>query len=352
MQTKLKTVTIMHSQTTETVRLPPDGDGGNVTVHPAFKSKLPLKRKVRDGKVRNKAKRNANNKENTNNNNNLNSPSKAATKISPKKKKRVSAAVGAEEQRKRIAGDTAAVIEIPPSKVKKSMQATVAVKKKKKKKEVIDYSSVQVDAEGKKGLLGAEVLHTPLTPEADPVGKVQNWLMKSHAALPKSKSTPVGLTTANARSPHKQRHKKTTAAATNATPKSNSVGNITDKEKEKVRLQVVYKPPFKFSVKLRKPEKTCVVIERVKTSQATQTPAAAQQPHNKLSDKTDKPRTGLLVRTVNAKCNEGVVAATSPMQANLSTALASANEIDSNVHTVQSDLEVLLSESEFLFSDD
>lgn len=101
-------------------------------------------------------------------------------------------------------------------------------------------------------------------------------------------------------------------------------------------------------------EKTCVVIERVKTSQATQTPAATQQPH-KLSDKTDKPRTGLLVRT---KCNEGVVAAspvvaaTSPMQANLSTALASANEIDSNVHTVQSDLEVLLSESEFLFSDD
>jgi disintegrin and metalloproteinase domain-containing protein 10 len=352
----------MHSQTTETVRLPPDGDGnGNVTVHPAFRSKLPLKRKVRDGKVRNKAKRKANNKESVNNN--LNSPSKTAAKISPKKKKRVSAAVcSADEPRKRVSGDTAAVIEIPPSKVKKSLNATVAAgnKKKKKKKEVIDYS----DAEGKKGLIGAEVLHTPHTPEADPVGKVQNWLLKSHAALPKSNSTPVGLTTA--RSPHKQRAKKPTA------PKSNSVGNIADKEK--VRLQVVYKPPFKFSVKLRKPEKTCVVIERVKTSQATQTqpttttPAivSPNNPSNKLSDKKEKPRTGFLVRTVNDKCiskNDGVVlgtttaatTTTSPLQQatnNLPKPLPTANEIDSNVHTVQSDLEVLLSESEFLFSDD
>lgn len=45
---KLKSVTIIHSSTTETVRLPPEGAEG-VTVHPpAVRAKLPLSRKVRE----------------------------------------------------------------------------------------------------------------------------------------------------------------------------------------------------------------------------------------------------------------------------------------------------------------
>lgn len=45
---KLKSVTIIHSSTTETVRLPPEGTEG-VTVHPpAVRAKLPLSRKVRE----------------------------------------------------------------------------------------------------------------------------------------------------------------------------------------------------------------------------------------------------------------------------------------------------------------
>lgn len=45
---KLKSVTIIHSSTTETVRLPPEGTEG-VTVHPpAVRAKLPLNRKVRE----------------------------------------------------------------------------------------------------------------------------------------------------------------------------------------------------------------------------------------------------------------------------------------------------------------
>nr|CAH7716645.1 unnamed protein product [Callosobruchus chinensis] len=162
------------------------------------------------------------------------------------------------------------------TKVKKPAQASSAApKKKKKKKETIDYSSVQADIDGKKGLITGE-----------------------------SKSTPVGLTDKTRRSPHK----RPTIRPRTDKSKSHSVGNIPS-EKEKVRLQVVYKPPFKFS----------------------------------------SPRTGVLVRTVvdkDAKKEE---------TADLVDAVARQprpkDEIDSNIHTVQLDLEVLLSESEFVFSD-
>lgn len=320
---KLKSVTIIHSQTTETVRLPDGGDGGQVTVHPALRSKLPLKRKVRAKKTREKRK--------SKEGGHL-SPSKS--KISPKKKKRVSAAVGAEETRKK-SGDTAAIIEIPPSKVKKSPQAT-ANKRKKKKKEVIDYSSAQIDGDGKKNV-NAEVVHNPLTPDTDPVGKVQNWLLKSQPSFPKSKSTPERLTDKN-RSPHK----RPTIRPRTEKGKSHSIGNLPG-DKEKVRLQVVYKPPFKFSVKLRKPDKS-VVVERVVEK-------AAKKPERKA------PRTGVLVRTVREKPEKQPIPknATAPEPASVapaSNATNSANNIDSNTHTVHSDLEVLLSESEFLFTGD
>ena len=53
---KLKSVTIIHSSTTETVRLPPEGTEG-VTVHPpAVRAKLPLSRKVREKRHRRKHK--------------------------------------------------------------------------------------------------------------------------------------------------------------------------------------------------------------------------------------------------------------------------------------------------------
>lgn len=300
----------MHSSTTEAVRLPPDDENG-VTVHPAIRSKLPLKRKVRDGKMRRKCK----SKES---NNNVNSPKKS--KSSPKKKKRVSPLAEGEETRKKTT-ETAAV-EVNNAKTKSAH----GNKKKKKKKEVIDYSGVQGDTDGKKGLLNAELLHKPVTPETDPVGKVQNWLLKSQYALPKSKSTPAGLTQ---RSPHKRAVIKPKTDKS----KSHSVGNLPT-DKDKVRLQVVYKPPFKFSVKLRKPDKVCVTTVK-----------KPEKPH--------VPRTGVLVRTVREQPAQkqtvksaAVAPAPNPVPEN------NTDNIDSNTHTVQSDLEVLLSESEFLFSDD
>lgn len=52
---KLKSVTIIHSSTTETVRLPPEGTEG-VTVHPPARAKLPLSRKVREKRYHRKHK--------------------------------------------------------------------------------------------------------------------------------------------------------------------------------------------------------------------------------------------------------------------------------------------------------
>lgn len=334
---KLKSITILHSQTTETVRLPEGDGGGQVTVHPAIRSKLPLKRKVRNGKLQRKRK----GKQSINNN--VNSPNKSKSG-SPKKKKRVSAAVGAEESHKKTVGETAAVIEIPPSKVKKppqvmpKSQVPPGKKTKKKKKEVIDYSAAQTDNEGKKSHVTPEIIHKPITPETDPVGKVQNWLLKSQGVgFPKSKSTPERLTEKN-RSPNK----RPTIRPRNE--KSKSVGNIVG-EKEKVRLQVVYKPPFKFSVKLKKPDKlSTVVVER----------------GIKKAEKKNNPRTGVLVRTVREKKSSGSGNRVKP-ESNAVNLKKSENivqvqqlpdEIDFNAHTVQSDLEVLLSENEFLSNDE
>ncbi|CAH0552456.1 unnamed protein product [Brassicogethes aeneus] len=306
---KLKSITILHKSSSGGVRIPPEGDTG-VMVHPGVKSRVPLKRIVRDGKIKRKR------------------------KSSPKKKKRVSAAVGAEETKNKTVEPTP--IEVPQNKVKKNSQHN---KKKRKKKEVIDYSVFQKDVDGRKELVSSEVVHNTLAAEADSVGKVQNWLLKSQYALPKSKSTPVNLADKLKRSPHKR-----PTIRTRTKNKSHSIGNIPS-EKDKVRLQVVYKPPFKFTVKLRKPEKTSVLIEK-------------QEPVRK----PDKPhRGGVLIQTVARESEEQPVKTKNDTNNKVTIAkipkannppVDSTDNIDSNVHTVQSDLEVLLSDSEFLFLND
>lgn len=335
-------MTIIHSSTTETVRLPPDAETGQVTVHPAVRSKLPLRSKVREAKIQNKKRRRDNSK-----NNNNNSPKKQKKLL--KKKKRVSAAVGAEEAQGKT---NDAMIEIPPSKVKKSPQHGIT-KKKKKKKEVIDYSTAQADCEGTNNLLNTEPKTVLAVADNDPFGKVHNWLLRSHSALPKSKSTPAGFTRENQ---HRLRPRVDKS-------KTVSVGNLSS-DKDKVRLQVIYKPPFKFSLKLRKPDKTSVVVD----------PKASV---NKIKRKPGGARTGVLVKKVqrgerklDSKHRSNKDVSTQPSTSPVKNAPTSSksfpnvafsnatgvelktdNDIDSNIHTVQSDLEVLLSESEFLFSD-
>ncbi|KAH1005424.1 hypothetical protein HUJ04_006416 [Dendroctonus ponderosae] len=317
---KLTSVTIMHNQTTEAVRLP-DGQDGFI-VHQGIRSKVPLKKRVRNGRIKKRRKHGKpNSKEN-----HLKSGSKepkpdegaapnnsahSSKKNSPKKKKRISAAIGAEES-----GRKKDILEIPHSKVKKLPLKS----KKKKKKEIIDYSSIQPDIDGKNDNTTSPVVHAAIVQEStDPVGKVHHWL-KNQYNLPKSKSTPVGLTNIRTKPTIKPRVDKN---------KSHSVSNI-PQEKDKVRVQVVYKPPFKFSLKLRKPDKTSAIVEPVRKS----------------------PRTAILVQSSVAKVPES---AATPKQKNAGkrtqgvpapydTIDLATVDIDSNVHTVQSDLDVLLSD--------
>ena len=132
--------------------------------------------------------------------------------------------------------------------------------------------------------------------------------------------------------------------------KSRSVGNLmrggeaagattgNSTKNERVRLQVVYKPPFKFTVKLRKADKV------------GQVPGPARAGGNNPAG----PRTGVLVRTVaDKKAAKERKRSAKPSRASskLSQASCIAEPANSDLHTVPSDLEVLLSESEFLFSD-
>lgn len=192
---KLKSVTIIHSSTTETVRLPADGDNQNVTVHPAaVRSKLPLKKRVRE-------------KRNVNNNNN-----------SPAKK-----------SRKNVAAEEESTTETSSPKKVGLAQKKERKTRRKKSKGVIDYSVAQ----------NKVLVANKKTPEDDSLGKVRNWLLNSHhiealgGTLRKSKSSPAGFV--------------------NPPEPARPVPKAQQKTKDnQVSLQVVYKPPFKFSVKLSK----------------------------------------------------------------------------------------------------
>lgn len=361
---KLKSVTIIHSSTTETVRLPPEGTEG-VTVHPpAVRAKLPLSRKVREKRRHRKHKE----------------PSHGAEKsgckdMSKKKKKKkqqqqqqsqaqtskriVSANAGEDLVRKRSADAATGMVQ--ESKRKKTFpagsradkQSSSAVvignsdkddkrkrKKQHKSKEVIDYSAIQAEKETE--------------PNADPKSKVRSWLLASSqcrpetgrgngaACLPKSKSTPVGLTGAGGRlgpaGATRQAGSRRNPIESKEASKANSGGNSQGARKERAKLQVVYKPPFRFSVKLRKTDKVAQVVTGPNATHANGRP--------KL------PRTGVLLRTGKKKDRVRIGRARQIAPTGIGNSAAALPEpANSDLHTVPSDLEVLLSESEFLFSD-
>lgn len=228
---KLKAITIIHSSTTETVRLPPDGDGANVVVHPtAVRSKLPAKRRVREANHRRRLKEAARKKAKT-------------TETAKSSDKENSAAPSPRKVQKKVI-----------AKKKKPVKTTL-----KKKKEVIDYSAAQEKSSGK-------------TPEEDPLGKVRNWLLNSHnitgsLAVRKSKSSPAGFqqTENQQRSPVKVHRPQT-----RTTEQRGKSGSLDAQGKEQVKLQVVYKPPFKFSVKLKKPTEVATTVVKEINSKVNQ----------------------------------------------------------------------------------
>ncbi|CAK9824706.1 Disintegrin and metalloproteinase domain-containing protein 10 [Anthophora retusa] len=335
---KLKSVTIIHSSTTETVRLPPEGTEG-VTVHPpAVRAKLPLSRKVREKRRHRKHK-----------DLQVNGTDKSGKDASKKKKqpqtKRTSA--NAEDfARKRSTDATTAVVQdnkrkkISSTRDKQNSNGNGSSsadndkrkRKKQHKKEVIDYSAIQAEKEPE--------------PNADPKSKVRSWLLASSqcrpetgrsnsGGLPKSKSTPVGLTSAGTRLPATRQ----VPTRRPVEPRETKVPATSVVRKERAKLQVVYKPPFRFSVKLRKSDKVA------------QVPALAPNTTH-ANGRPKLPRTGVLLRTAKKKDRVRIGRARQIAPTGIGNSAGDLPEpANSDLHTVPSDLEVLLSESEFLFSD-
>ncbi|XP_043265918.1 disintegrin and metalloproteinase domain-containing protein 10-like [Colletes gigas] len=356
---KLKSVTIIHSSTTETVRLPPEGTEG-VTVHPpAVRAKLPLSRKVREKRRHRKHKdphgNNDNSAKDAASKKKKNNKKKASTQTQAK---RTSANPGEDFARKRSAEPTTGVIQenkrkkTVPSRDKQNSGNNVVMMaggnadnekrkrfKKQQKKEVIDYSAIQAEKEPE--------------PNADPKSKVRSWLLASSqcqpettrtnattTGLPKSKSTPVGLTSGQVGNRLPAPSRQLVAVRRPVEPKP--LPGIKPR-KERAKLQVVYKPPFKFSVKLRKSDKVAQLPA-----------AAASQPTNTnhVNGRSKLPRTGVLLRTTKKKDRVRIGRARQIAPTGIGNGTGDLTEpVNSDIHTVPSDLEVLLSESEFLFSD-
>lgn len=229
---KLKSVTIIHSSTTETVRLPDATDQGLI-VHTAVRSKLPLKKKVA---LRTRAYRNKKDHKKLGD--------KASPLHSTNKKRKPSNQANLDEVPKVTKESTAIITNLegksPKHVILSKHKGKVKKRKTKLKKETIDYSSMQKH---------------PSSPikDSEALSKVQRWLLSSPqpTALPKSKSIPIGLTDRT----HRQVQK-----GTRKTRPSKSATNLLSGEK--ARLQVVFKPPFRFSVKICKSDKTKVVLDK------------------------------------------------------------------------------------------
>lgn len=152
-------------------------------------------------------------------------------------------------------------------------------KKKSKHKEVIDYSNSES--------------------HSNTFGKVQKWLLESpivssaasqieHASkisniMNKSQSTPENLTAMQ-------------RAANNA--KVKSTNNINDK----VRLQVVYKPPFKFSLKFSKNDPS-VKTKVIGIDKSQRNKGRVDRKRNSLEDPMRSRRTALLIRSATEEIN-------------------------------------------------
>ncbi|XP_075149699.1 kuzbanian-like isoform X1 [Haematobia irritans] len=259
---KLKSVTIIHSATTETVRLPDDNNG--VIVHTAVRTKVPFKKKVRGERTAANGNKNAGKSSTaaaatTAGGGVITKSSKANNKNSHSHGRitKVSAAAAATSAAA-IPNSNVNDIKKPPrgkkNRVNQSKTAQNVInavvnaekaanaaenlkksKKKKHSKEIIDYSSRNGG-----GLGGSANNHT------NTFGKVQKWLLESPiVAQPLSHiehSSKVKSVMSKSQSTPERLVQKTPT-------KSKSMGNLSN---EKVKLQVVYKPPFKFALRLSK----------------------------------------------------------------------------------------------------
>lgn len=222
-----------------------------------------------------------------------------------KKKTRVSAPVVAEEQQQQNP-----VVSEPTLTLKGTKR------QKKKHKEIIDYSNRTENHSNTFSKVHKWLLESPIV--SQPVNQVQHS-SKVANLMSKSQSTPERLT--------KKSPKKT-----------KSVGNLNDK----VKLQVVYKPPFKFSLKLSKNAsvKTHVIANRVSRN--------ARKVVGRMDKKrvgafngdpdTSRRRTALLIRTTEEEGQQEEIpavtknAAGTPSEPNYETVEGSQAPLYENVN--------------------
>lgn len=180
-----------------------------------------------------------------------------------KKKKRVSAPVVDEDQNK-------ALTEPAPIKTKKLK------KTKSKHKEIIDYSKRSENHSNTFGKVHKWLLESPIV--SQPLAEVEHT-SKVRNIMSKSQSTPERLAT---RSPKKVK----------------SLGNLNDK----VKLQVVYKPPFKFSLKLSKNSavKTKVIGAVARSKRKIRGDKLHDSDSVGVEAQKSSRRTALLIRTVDS----------------------------------------------------
>lgn len=156
------------------------------------------------------------------------------------------------------------------------------VKKKSKHKEVIDYSNAE-NHTNTFGKVQKWLLESPIVSSAasqnEHASKISNMMNKSH-------STPEHLTNMQ-RSP--------------SNTKMKSQNNLNDK----VRLQVVYKPPFKFSLKFSKNDPN--VKTKVIGIDKSQRQGRVDRHRNSLEDPKRARRTALLIRSATEEMNNQLV---------------------------------------------
>lgn len=211
----------------------PANGAGGLTVHPAVRSRLPLGKRVR-------------------------------AKVS----KKVTA----------TATPTTPTAPLPTTQAPAEPRKQHKKRRRRRNKEVIDYSDKQPS--------------TPSNAE-DPLGKVRNWLMSSNPAptlppvvnIPKSKSTPAALQT-----PAPPR-----ASPAKSQNKSRSLGNL--QAKAGARLQLLCRPPFKLTVKLRR--NTTREENKDSTNNKTTVNNISKQQINKQRSRSSPPgrgRTAILIK--------------------------------------------------------
>lgn len=288
---KLKSVTIIHSATTETVRLPENNNG--VIVHTAVRTKVPFKKKVRGERSKKTG---------------ASLGASAAGTAGA-----AAAAVGRANGVTKVNGSvepktkTSRAHALAKKKLKASLTEEEVTKKSNKKlgkhiKETIDYSHRNNNA------AGIDDASTLSATANNTFGKVQKWLLESPIVAQPLSHIEHSSRVRNVMS----KSQSTPERLVQKTPqKTKSMGNLSN---EKVKLQVVYKPPFKFSLRLSKKPKVKTHVVGVSagarpkrtqkstartSGQAAAAAAAAATTSNKAQGGTERTKRAALLM-----CNE------------------------------------------------